>query len=79
MNSPGFLVVSLCFVLSACSSVVQKVPFLADEGPLAKALSGELSLGRPYRLEELPEADLFGLTTEMERSAETATANKIPS
>ncbi len=74
MNSPGFLVVSLCFVLSACSSVVQKVPFLADEGPLAKALSGELILGRPYRPEELPEADLFGLTTEMERFAETATA-----
>lgn len=31
MNSTSFLVVSLCFVLSACSSVVQKVPFLVDK------------------------------------------------
>jgi len=74
MNLTGFLVVSLCFALSACSSVVQKVPFLADTGPLAKELSGELILGRPYRPEELPEADLFGLTKEMEHFAETATA-----
>lgn len=74
MNTQGFLVLLLSFVLSACSSVVQKVPFLSDKGPLAQELSGELILGRPYLPEELPEANLFGLTEEMETFAETVTA-----
>ena len=74
MNTHRFLVLSLCFILSACSSVVQKVPFLSDKGPLAQELSGELILGRPYLPEELPNADLFGLTDEMKAFAEAATA-----
>ncbi len=74
MNMQVFWVVVLCFVLSACSSLVQKVPFLSDKGPLAQELSGELILGRPYLSEELPNANLFGLTKEMELFAETATA-----
>lgn len=69
-----FLVVSLCLALSACSSVVQKVPFLSDKSSLAQELSGELILGRPYLSEELPETDLFGLTKEMMLFAETVTA-----
>jgi len=74
MKSHCFFVVTLCFVLSACSSVVQKVPFLSDKGPLEKELSGELILGRPYLPEELPDADLFGMTKEMQLFAEAATA-----
>ena len=74
MKTPRFWVLFFCFTLSACSSVVQKVPFLADKGPLARELSGELILGRPYLPEELPNADLFGLTEEMQAFAETVTA-----
>lgn len=74
MKTSRFWVLFFCFMLSACSSVVQKVPFLADKGPLARELSGELILGRPYLPEELPDADLFGLTKEMQLFAETATA-----
>jgi tetratricopeptide (TPR) repeat protein len=74
MKSPRFWVLCLCFSLSACSSVVQKVPFLSDKGPLAKELSGELILGRPYLPGELPDEDLFGLTREMQVFAEAATA-----
>lgn len=74
MKSQWFLVLSCCFVLCACSSVVQKAPFLANNNPLAKELSGELILGRAYLPEELPAADLFGLTEEMQVFAEAATA-----
>jgi len=74
MKSHRFLLLLLIFLLSACSSVVQKVPFLAEKGPLAKELSGELILGRAYLPEELPDADLFGLTEDMKRFAETVTA-----
>lgn len=66
--------VLVVLLLSACSSVVQKTPFLADKGPLAQALSGELILGRSYKAEELPDRDLFGLSPEMEAFAESATA-----
>lgn len=62
-------------LLNACASVVQKPSFLADKGPLTQALSGELVLGRNYRLDELPEADLFGLTPEMKAFAESATVH----
>ena len=55
--------------------MVQKVPFLSENGPLAKELSGELILGRPYRPEELPNANLFGLTQEMQAFAEAAVAS----
>jgi len=74
MKTPRFWVLFFCFTLSACSSVVQKVPFLSDKGSLAQELSGELILGRPYLPEELPNANLFGLTKEMEAFAEAATA-----
>lgn len=74
MKTPCFWVLFFCFWLSACSAVVQKVPFLSDKGPLARELSGELILGRPYLPEELPDADLFGLTKEMQLFAEAATA-----
>lgn len=75
MNLPILLALFLCLLVSACSSVVQKVPFLSDKGPLAQELSGELILGRPYLPEELPNANLFGMTKEMETFAEAATAN----
>jgi Flp pilus assembly protein TadD len=74
MNSQVFFVLFLCFILSACSSVVQKVSFLSDKDLLVQELSGELILGRPYLPEELPNADLFGLTKEMEAFAEAVTA-----
>lgn len=64
-----------CLMLCACSSVVQKVPLLADKGPLAKELSGELILGRAYSSDELPDMDLFGLTAEMKQFAESVTAD----
>lgn len=69
-----FLLIFSSFALCACSSVVQKMPFMADKGVLARELSGELILGRPYLPEELPNADLFGLTKEMQVFAETETA-----
>ncbi|MDR7091541.1 tetratricopeptide repeat protein [Cellvibrio fibrivorans] len=75
MKTPRFWVLFFCFTLSACSSVVQKVPFLSDKGSLERELSGELILGRPYLPEELPNADLFGLTKEMQLFAETSTAD----
>lgn len=75
MKIPVFLVLFTCFALAACSSVVQKVPFLSDKGPLAQELSGELILGRPYLPEELPDEDLFGLTDEMKAFAEAVTSN----
>lgn len=74
MNSLRFLVVLLGFSLAACTSVVQKVPFLADKDPLATALSGKLILGRPYLASELPDVELFGLTKEMQVFADTVTA-----
>lgn len=69
-----FLVIFSCLTLCACTSVVQKMPFMADKGVLARELSGELILGRPYLPEELPNADLFGMTKEMQLFAEAATA-----
>lgn len=75
MKLSCFFVLSLSFWLFSCTSVVQKVPFLVDKGSLAKELSGELILGRPYLPEELPDANLFGLTKEMERFAESVTAD----
>lgn len=74
MKSLHFLVLSLSLMLSACSSVVQKVPFVSNNNALAKELSGELILGRHYLPEELPKADLFGLTPEMALFADTVTA-----
>ncbi len=75
MKAHVFLALFTCFTLAACSSVVQKVPFLSDKGPLAQELSGELILGRPYVADELPNADLFGLTEEMKAFAEAVTSN----
>lgn len=75
MKSLRFLLVLLSFTLVACTSVVQKVPFLADKDPLAPLLSGELVLGRPYSPAELPNADLFGMTAEMKAFAEQVTAD----
>ncbi|WP_323815799.1 transglutaminase domain-containing protein [Cellvibrio sp. NN19] len=75
MKLPCFGIIFFCFLLSACSSMVQKVPFLSENGPLAKELSGELILGRPYLPEELPNANLFGLTAEMQAFADAATAS----
>ncbi len=70
-----FAPVLLVLLLSACSSVVQKTPFLADKGPLVQALSGELILGRGYKAEELPDMDLFGVTPEMKAFAESVTTH----
>ncbi|EIK43124.1 putative TPR domain protein [Cellvibrio sp. BR] len=69
-----FLLVYLCVGLWGCSSVVQKVPFLAEQGPIAKALSGELILGRPYTAADLPDHELFELTPEMENFATSTVA-----
>lgn len=74
MKTSWFWVLLVCFSLSACSSMVQKVPFLSENGPLARELSGELILGHPYAPEDLPNANLFGLTKEMQLFAESATA-----
>ncbi|HTF95382.1 MAG TPA: transglutaminase domain-containing protein [Cellvibrio sp.] len=75
MKFPCLAIVLMVLLLGACSSVVQKTPFLADNGPLAQALSGELIFGQPFKSDELPEADLFGLTEEMKVFAETVTAS----
>lgn len=69
-----FLLFYLCFGLWGCSSVVQKVPFLAEQGPIAKALSGELILGRAYTAADLPDHELFELTPEMKSFATSAVA-----
>lgn len=74
MKLPCFWVLFFCFSLSACTSMVQKVPFLSEKSHLARELSGELILGRPYLPEELPNANLFGLTKEMQVFADAATA-----
>ncbi len=65
-----FLLLSLC----GCSSVVQKVPFMGDQGPVSRALTGELILGRPYTANELPDHELFELTPEMKAFATAAVA-----
>lgn len=75
MNLPALVMVFVVLLLAGCSSVVQKTPFSANKGPLATALSGELILGRPYKNDELPSVDLFGLTAEMRLFAETVTAS----
>lgn len=75
MNFPALATVFVVLLLGGCSSVVQKTPFSANKGPLATALSGELILGRPYKHDELPGVDLFGLTAEMRLFAETVTAS----
>lgn len=74
MNFPALATVFVVLLLGGCSSMVQKTPFSANKGPMTKALSGELILGRPYKNEELPVVDLFGLTAEMRLFAETVTA-----
>lgn len=68
-----FLLVSVCFSFWGCSSVVQKVPFLNEQGPVAKALSGELVLGRHFTAADLPQHELFDLTPEMKRFATDVT------
>lgn len=73
------MIVLFCCSLSSCTSVVPKAPLLADKEPLARELSGELILGHVYRPEELPDANLFGLTNDMKRFAETATAQAMRS
>lgn len=75
MKLPALAIVFTVLLLSSCAAVVQKTPFSTDKGPLARALSGELILGRPYKSDELPDADLFGLTPEMRLFAETVTAS----
>lgn len=74
MKLPVFAMVFMVLLCGGCTSVVQKTALSADKDPLARALSGELILGRSYRNDELPNADLFGLTPEMRTFAETATA-----
>lgn len=69
-----FLLVAVCFGFWGCSSVVQKVPFLNEQGPVAKALSGELVLGRHFTAADLPQHELFELTPEMKRFATDVTA-----
>jgi Flp pilus assembly protein TadD len=73
MKIKQFLSVLILLMLCACSSSVQKTPVLAVKSTLEQELSGELILGRPYLPEELPNADLFGLTPEMKQFAEQAT------
>lgn len=68
------VVVFMVLLVCGCSSVVQKPSPPQVSEPLARALSGVAILGRSYRTEELPEADLFGLTAEMKAFAESATA-----
>lgn len=67
-----FLLILVYMSLSGCASVVQKVPFLEEREPIAKALSGELILGRPYSEADLPDHELFELTPEMKAFATAA-------
>lgn len=71
-----FFAVFLYFSLCGCSAVVQKVPLMGGQGPVSRALSGELILGRPYSASELPDHELFALTPEMEAFAEAAAAGE---
>ncbi len=73
MKLPLLAMVFAVLLISGCSSVVQKTSFLADKGPLAHALSGELILGRGYKADELPDEDLFGVSPEMKAFAESST------
>lgn len=70
-----FLMVSL-FYQFACSSLVQDPANKPAPDLIAAALSGELILGRPYQPEELPEANLFGLTPEMRQFVDQAVEGK---
>lgn len=67
----------LLFSLWGCSSVVQKAPFTGDQGPVSRALTGELILARPYVASELPNHELFELTAEMKAFASTAVAGMV--
>lgn len=75
MKLPLLAMVLIVLLGSGCSSVVQKSSFLADKGLLIQALSGELVLERSYKMDELPNEDLFGLTSEMKAFAESATSH----
>lgn len=66
---------SLLLVLCACSSpLVPKSPYQPNDEALNRALSGELLLGQPVRIQDLPEVDIFLLTPEMKAFAEKAIA-----
>lgn len=72
------LFIGLCFGLGGCASTGHKTPSSTVSGTIAQALYGELILGRPYTLAELPHSELFELTPEMKNFA-TAVATGIQS
>lgn len=76
MKITRFLLVLSWLLLSSCASLVQKPEYKPAPDLLAKALSGELILGRAYTRDELPDADLFGLTSEMKRFVDEVTEGK---
>lgn len=62
-------------LLSACSStLIPKSPYEPANEPLTRALSGELVLGQPVNMRDLPDVDVFLLTPEMKAFAENAVA-----
>lgn len=73
----GGFCVALCLGFAGCASTGQKASSAALSEPIAKALSGELILGRPYLAAELPHYELFELTPEM-KSFATAVVADIP-
>lgn len=76
MKISRFLLVLTLLVNVACSSLVQKAARKPASEPIARALSGELILGRAYTEAELPDADLFGLSPEMRRFVDQVTEGK---
>lgn len=76
MRITRFLLVLGLSCLSACSSLVQKQENNPAPDALAKALSGELVLGRAYTEQELPETDLFGLSSEMKQFVDRVVKGK---
>ncbi len=66
--------VVLCFGFWGCASVEQQTPSLGEQGVMAKALSGELVLGRPFIPTELPQHELFELTPEIKNFATAVVA-----
>jgi tetratricopeptide (TPR) repeat protein len=65
----------LCLLLLVgCASLVHKNKYPPEPEALARALSGELVLGRAVVLSELPEENLFGLTEPMKVFAQAINA-----
>jgi Flp pilus assembly protein TadD len=76
MKISRFLLVLTVMLNAACSSLVQDPENKPAPEPIARALSGELILGRVYTESELPNTDLFGLSAEMRRFVDETTAGQ---